>query len=325
MERKKVVVYGNCHTEAVIKYLQSNKEFIQKYEILPILPVYQIENSEYFNLPVFKECDIFIHQSIRENNRYGREYASKNLISKLKDGCKVIAIPNLYHLPICFFPQYTEEREFKLMKGATIFFRDSIIDSGVKNGYSIKQIYDEYKKSYYFSKERIQKALEEFILKVQEREQEWDIKISGFLMEKYKDEQLFFDPNHPTPVVISYISEELLKCLGIKNYTDLGDYQPWRMDTYEMPICESVRRALNLSYQTAEIRNTGNKLIQDSMYLRSYIIQYMACMWQEEALPFKCRVRSKVLYAGTIIYNSIWIRLKRITKKMLKNVKRKDK
>ncbi len=55
---------------------------------------------------------------------YGEEYSSKNIIKQLKPDCKIIAIPNVYQLPVCFFPQYYKKGEEFRDKINTIFFRD---------------------------------------------------------------------------------------------------------------------------------------------------------------------------------------------------------
>lgn len=128
MDKKKtVVVYGNCHTSVIIEILNQCRLFNENFEICPIKPVHMIKDPTYFKMKIFSECDIFIHQAIRKNNRYGKEFASEEIIKNLKTGCKVISIPNVYHLPTCFFPQYYEGIELRVNHGkVTVFFRDLI-------------------------------------------------------------------------------------------------------------------------------------------------------------------------------------------------------
>lgn len=295
MAKKTVILYGNCHTAIVKKYLQACPEFNEIYTIYPIKEIQEVKDFSYFNLPIFSTCDVLIHQSIWEKNRYGKEYASSNIISKVKPDCKIIAMPNLYHLPLFLFPQYYEAEELR-SKDQTYFFRDLIVDEGLRQGKTLKYITENYYK-YKFDYGIIRNNYNDFLEEVKKREAEWDIKISEFINRNIRNEQLFYEPNHPTNFVIKYYAEELLKILLRDNYTvkDIGNY---RMDSYEMPILGEVRNALDLSYggENNELRITGVKVCSTCMSLNQYVKQYFSSIWMCNDFKRKLKFFSKALY-----------------------------
>ena len=304
ISKKKVVIYGNCHTEAIYKILSMTPSFSEKYELCPILPICQIKSDDYFKQKVFSECDVFIHQSIRLNNRYGEQYASEKIIRLLKHECKIIAIPNVYHMPICFFSQYSPKEEFK-RKGVTYFFRDYIIDTLYNQGYSIKKIIEKYDNNNILKANKMHHDFEEFIEKVQFREKDWDIKISKFILDNYRQYQLFFDPNHPTMFLLKYIAKSCMDILEVE-YTEeeINKISLQEACYYEMPICKITVKELGLNYGTKELRIGGNKLLSEKMFLKQYVRQYIAFEWQNKELNIWLRIKSKTLY--------IWLNFVRI-------------
>ena len=314
--RKKVVIYGNCHMTSVGDVLSHVKGFTSAYELCEILPIFQIDGAGYFENPVFSECDIFIHQSIRKNNRYGEEFSSENVIKRLKNTCKVIAVPNLYHMPMCVFPQYMEKEELtRDSSGQTWFFRDQIVEDGFLKGEKLSQIKNDYLNINYYSRQEIQEKWNAFIDKVKAREQEWDIKISSFIKEEIHESQLFFDPNHPTKKVIEYIVTNILDLLDVE-YTleDLANAMEKVLDmnTREMPICASVSDYFGLEYdlKTVSMRSNGYRLLGKTLGLEEYIIQYESLLWRIDSVKGLLKIKSFLIYAGIMFIKAI-NRLKR--------------
>lgn len=306
---KKVVIYGNCHTTVIKDMLRLVDEFNKEYEIVDIMPIQNIKDPEYLNSISFLSCDVFVHQSIRVNNRYGEEYASENIIAKLKPECQVIAIPNVYHMPLCFFPNYSSEPEFLYRNGATNFFRDKIIDGLYKENAKINEIIKAYRDPNIFNKNQLWEQYNKFMEKLRLREKQWDIKVSEFIDSNKSEHQLFYDPNHPTNFFLAYITRKLLEILGISYINvDLESNEISRLDLYEMPICESVKKCFSMVYQEKEIRITGNKVKHKKMFLEEYIRQYTAMEWQNQSLNFVLRLKSKIRWIAYKIYNRAFVK-----------------
>ena len=277
-----VIVYGNCHTLVISNMLESSSDFNKGYYILHIKRIQDIKDTSYLYSDFFGKCDVFIHQSIRLGNRYGDELASLRIIERLKPDCRVISIPNVYHLATCFFPQYNEAEEF-IKKGNTFFFRDSIIDSHMGNffktiSYSLKDYFSDRT----WDEVYIREEFDKFIAKVRKREVDWDIKVSEYLLNNYQRCKLFYDPNHPTNEFLGYVSIKLLNMLLGRTY----DYQEnltcdLCLDSIEMPICNSVVKALQLNWRDCSIRTSYpcTNLAPIRMGYRTYVIEYMALYW----------------------------------------------
>lgn len=285
----------------VIGILNKIPQFTEKYEIYPIRFIQDIESPEYFSHPVFKYCDLFIHQSIQPQNRYGACYASANVIKILPPFCQVIAMPNVYGLPVCFFPQFRKGDEFKrkFPVKSTCFFRDSIIEDALKDGMGIKGILGRYMDGSLYPAGQIGKEYELFMEKIVKRERDWDIKVSGWIRQNIGNAQLFLDPNHPAPYFIQYLSLELLKLLGIScKEQDVMAVNAEALDAYEMPICRAVSDYFGFGYDIChkELRKTGTKLIPGRMGIRGYIFQYFCMVWKERAFPGHVRVKSFLMY-----------------------------
>lgn len=303
--RKSVVVYGNCHTTIISQMLESCHKFNERYYIIPTKRIQDIKDSKELYDDCYSQCDVFIHQSIRLNNRYGEEYASEKIIARLKSGCKVISIPNVYHLPLCFFPQYSDAQELR-WNGVTYFFRDSIVDSHVDKPFKLSiLVKSDYENPNLFDGDDIIASFEAFINKVRKREQDWDIKVSDFILENYRSHQLFYDPNHPTNYFLNYIASELLKLLVNADVAIKQLKADICLDSIEMPICKSVVEALQLNWANNLIRKSRPKTnrLQREMSLGNYVYQYMSCFWVVEDCPKGIKNITRILWSlNTLVF-----------------------
>lgn len=103
--RKMAVAYGNCHMESVSRYLTLHKQFSQEYGFYPFPAVCNMK-EEFPYEEILRHCDLFLHQSIRRDNKYGIRWCSENLLRCLREDCRIIAIPNLFGMGDFLFPQF---------------------------------------------------------------------------------------------------------------------------------------------------------------------------------------------------------------------------
>lgn len=324
--KKICVVYGNCHTGGVIEVLRKNFDFMEEYYVYTIKFIQDMEAEKDLKDPVFMHCDLFIHQSIRLENRYGRDYASENIIKKLHPSCNIVAIPNVYGLPLCFFPQFAKGNEYKrrFPSEAACFFRDCLIEDELMVKGNIKSILRNYTDENYYSTVELQEKWNKFIEKVKSREMDWDIKLSEWI-EKNRTKHLFFDPNHPTPVLIKHISFELLNFLGIcvdeEKIMSL-DIRP--LDPYEIPVCKSVLEYFRMDYdvQNHKLRVNAYKLFPGHMNLKRYILQYYCMVWKEDKMPVSIKLKSFILYCvicgSGVVLNSINLLYRALKKRIVR-------
>lgn len=147
--KKIAIIYGNCHTFPVKQGLQLSEQFNSQYGFYPLHEIQDINNNKLKDLEsiAFERCDLFLHQSVRENNIYGNQYASKEMLARLKEKCIQISIPNLYGLPKFLYPQCDTNLETKRIEGKNFFpFRDRYIENlwnAGKDEYAIKKYIEE--------------------------------------------------------------------------------------------------------------------------------------------------------------------------------------
>ena len=283
--RKKIaIIYGNCHTYPIKQALIKSPKFNSTYGFYPLKQIQEIsisnEGASLFELNVFERCKLFIHQCIWHKNIYGSEYASENLIKELPVDCQVIGIPNVYRMPRFLYPQMESYDGKILWEGLNYFpFRDRFIDE-YHNKLSIREIKEMILDENLICKEDILNKRDEFFDKLIFREKEWDIKVSQFIREKLQDVQMFYEPNHPTNELIKYIVKNIFSILNISSH-NVDLYSLYKMDTFEIPIYASVKKALGLNYTTVFLREfNGLKLNSEHMNLEEYIQQYIAWNFQ---------------------------------------------
>lgn len=316
VNRKIIMLYGNCHMMILANYLQKNIEK-SEYVVYPIPLIHQVKNYEELDNICFKYCDVFLHQCIRKENRYGVAFASESILQRLSHDCIVIGIPNVYHLPLCYFPQFSEAKEWVLKDGQTVFFRDKILDTYYRQKKSISYMIEHYL-SWQDTQFCIETSYNLFLEKVKRREKEWDIKISDFLLNN-KRQYLFFDPNHPTGVLLEYIGRKILERLCVVPELELS--ADVRLDSYEMPLLDCVYEYFQIQ-RIEQLRGSasGRKVLHVKMDLAMYVVQYVSLEWQDSSLPSALRLKSKALFTLLRFCDFIICFTKRAKNKIIRTI-----
>lgn len=104
INRELVLLHGNCHMSIIKEYLESSETFTDKYAIYPNPLIHN--NSGGINDFVLSNCDIWIHEEILKENKYGYflsdEYI-RNRFMELSVNPIELIIPNLFGLGKAFF------------------------------------------------------------------------------------------------------------------------------------------------------------------------------------------------------------------------------
>ncbi len=270
-QKKLAVAYGNCHMDAIRKYLESHRRFTAEYGFypLPAIHIMQGMNLEYQN--ILQKCDLFLHQSVRKENVYGEQYASEHMLQYIKKSCVVISVPNLYGMPKYLFPQL-DMRNQKSIGDFCPFFIDSNIAFWIESGMSKEKIKQKILEGGVYPKSDIINLWASFSMKLHGREKEWDIKISDYIFRNYKKEKLFNDINHITSGLAREIALRILTYMG---YQD-GIYRELPLlDELEIIVYRDVKEALGLEFEETNIRKYSKKcsLNNNEMDMDEYIEQ----------------------------------------------------
>ena len=272
-KKKMAVAYGNCHMSAVRSYLEREKMLQITYGFYPLLPIQNIDDIQEYD-QVFERADLFLYQQIRKENRYGECYASINILPKVSKKAKCIAIPNLYGMPKCLFPQLERPSDVNELFCMFNNGMDVKVHQCFKEGISVDIIKNKIELGGFYSDEKIQRGWDEFIGILIKREQQWDIKISDYILDNYKTEKLFAEPWHIMPILAREIAQRTLHALGIK--TNIDYLIESDLDIYEVFIYEDVKRALGIEYTQKYIRKSRfaieNNPLGDRMSIEDYLL-----------------------------------------------------
>lgn len=277
------MLHGNCHMDVIKSFLLSSQKFKDSYCVYPNLLIQNIE-EKCLDEEVLQNLDLFIHQDIRSDNRFGYKLSDAYILPKLKENCLQITVPNLFGMGGVIFPQsvFFNKYNHVLAGNREGFFphADIVIDKAVREGKGIQEILEQIKGEA-FSREEILNHFHAGMEKIAERELNWDIKIYDFIMDNYKKVKLFFNIGHPTNTVIKEISLGILKMLEISDEISCSNYD---MDYYEEPVYDCVKKELGLEWQESEIRKRGAKMEDHKMTIEEYVKEYLFWCYQIDCI-----------------------------------------
>lgn len=272
-----VLVHGNCHTTVLKQYMESSQEFTKRYFIWN-LPVIQDNKRGYIEDDLLKNCNVFIHQDIKEDNMFGTKLSDKYILPRLGKDVENICIPNLFGLGKGFFPQTITVNEHNPSYQRQF---NGIFPNGDEN---IDKFYDEGERDIdniiaklqgdVYSAEYIRQNFDSYMKRIVEREKNWDVKISGWILYHYRATKIFYDVGHPCTELIREICAGVFKILNIDVET-IGEIIPnGVVGPYEQPVYPCVSKALGLSYGDEPIRKRGMRLSDRDMDFEEYCREY---------------------------------------------------
>lgn len=263
-QKKVALAYGNCHMNAVRQYMELHVEFAQDYGFYPIAPIQAMKDTLQMQ-DIVPQCDLIIHQGIRRENGYGEAYASEEILKGARTDCRMLSIPNLYGMPECFFPQLQKKKI-----PDTYGHIDKNIVKWVENNVPHEEMKQRIQDGGIYSHQYIMDLWEEFRRKLEDREKEWDIKISDYIYAHYKKQKLFTDRWHISTFLAKEIAERVLETLGYAS--KLHSILPC-LDDYEVFIYRDVKETLGLQFEESCIRSfiRTSRLDATEMSLEAYI------------------------------------------------------
>lgn len=282
IDKKLVLLHGNCHMEIIKAYLESSEKFLTQYAIYPN-PMIQDNKKKKIHSIVLENCELWIHEDIKADNACGyflsdeyiREAWKKNINNKEK---KEIVVPHLFGMGKAFFPQSELCKRTRKMSNAQDIngmfpHTDLIIDKCVAEGMSIEDIVLYCKSDLALESDYIVENFKKYMEKIKEREKSWDIKIHDFILINYQREKLFYDEGHPTNIIMKKICQDILNILEIEEdciHTNEC------MDTHENPVYPVVKHTLELKWDEGEIRKSHYaKKMGSKMGIEEYIREYI--------------------------------------------------
>lgn len=284
--KKIAVVHANCYGSAYMEFLKKSQDFAGEYFLYP-LPAIHTNMAGRLDEALLKNCDLFIHQDIRKDNRYGYYFSDEYILPRLNKDCKRLVVPNLVPFTEVIFPKSFVTGAPRInLHGATqdvLFAGNRILDEAFQSGKDLEGIMAEFLDVNIVSEKEKQQVRDHFDEKMEslrKREEKWDVKIRDYILENYQEYKLFTDLSHPSLKLMSEICRRIGKTLGLRDILEIqldNDYE--MVEMYVMPW---VKDALGLKFSEKYVRSNNrlnlpnrNKLGDGRMGLREYIREYV--------------------------------------------------
>ena len=277
IDKQIVLIHGNCHMQIVRRFLESSKLFLREYVVYPNPAICDNKQGE-INEAALKNCDILIHQEIRQENQFGYKFSDEYIRTKIKKGVFEIIVPNLFGLGKAFFPHSSVNSNNCLLRNGQDLsgmfpHADSVIDCGYKQGKKLEEIISFAKSNAAIDKNTVLQNFDIYMKKIKDREQTCDIKIYDYILEHYKNEKLFYDSGHPTNSIIRKYAVDILQMLGIN---DENIYSEVKLDMHEVPVYPVIKEYLGLEWKEENMRESSHaKKMRETMKLEEYIYEYL--------------------------------------------------
>lgn len=277
IDKKLVLLHGNCHMLIISSLLLSSKTFSRQYSIYPNPLIYENKKGK-VEKAVLENCDVWIHEDIRTDNGYSYFLSDEYMRNFIRADAVEIVIPNLFGLGKAFFPQSeANQRNNDIKNGEDtngMFPRaDKVIDKCVEQGMKKEDIIGFCMRDDAISQAEIKQNFRMYIEKMRMREQEWDIKIVDYILENYKKQKLFYDMGHPVNDVLEVISTGVLEKLGIKDEFIFADKN---LDGHEDPVYPAVIKTLGMNWNNGLLRKSPwGKRVHEEMDFREYVEEYL--------------------------------------------------
>ncbi len=281
-EKKICLINANCHGVPVKAALHSSENFKQEWGIYPLntIGTYREGTIE----GVLEYADMYIHVNVSKKNILRERLSDQYCIEKLKDGCKIITLPNVFCYGGAGIFQ-TEEKINSADAGRSkipLFWKDTLLDEIFESGhYEDAKVLLQEIESYEFDIDRLSEKFFQVMNEIKSRERKWDIKISNYIMENYKKIPLFNDLGHPSRELCIYICKELLKLLEIRD-VDVETVAFRNPSLFELGqqsfVWLGIRRGLGIEYERKEVRTYSS----DYYSLINYEEGNYSCMTREE-------------------------------------------
>lgn len=278
--KKMVLLHGNCYMDAYEEYLRKSRCFKSRYFIYKI-PQIHLNSEKKVPEELLANCNLFIHQDIKADNPYSEELSDIVLLPKLNKDCKVVTVPNLVGYGRWCFPHIDNAHKAQREKSSLymMFGYNYVLEEIFENNFNMA-LGEVVQRYLTYSTENIKDIWASFdyqIGRIKEREKCWDIKVSNYILEHYKNEKLFMDSYHIAPKFMRYICCELGHLLELEDADDVIISKVYDETEEFVPI--SVKQALQLEWDDMIIRNNyigGNKLVVDKpMDIKEYVKEYL--------------------------------------------------
>lgn len=285
------LVYGNCQTDLISRVLRMHKEFSNDYKMITIPKVCEYNEDsrclEDFisNKEFLQRVDLFIYQKVHKENRFSPILDTDFLVEKLSSTCKRVRIVNIYFSG--YFPQYDvpHVRMGEEIHQSGIFpFGDKFIDDMIANGENKDSIIEQIIQEDFIDYTKIRENAMDSIVELKNREQDSDVCITDYIIQHYKEKQLFYSLNHPIEELLIEYTNRILKYIGF--------------DELKLSVNDFCMLVGSLKGQDIPLYPSVIKALELDEYEKSYCPN--RCIYKDLSLDFIDYIKMYIDYQGGI-------------------------
>lgn len=199
MAKELCLLHANCQGDALKQLLEASPDFAAKFEIRHL----RNYKKEALEQGLLDSSALFLHQYLTE--KWG-EISTAQVLERLPAYAQAICIPN------CFFTGYWP---FWFNRPQIIEFADSLLESLLSRNLPQDILLYLYLKADPALVGDIGKSAVDSLSQEKEKEQHTPIKYAHIIEQRWREEQLFLTINHPGPILMVHIAQELLRLLGL--------------------------------------------------------------------------------------------------------------
>ena len=252
---KKYSIIANCQGGSLRQFLNSNKYFLENYELIELKAIQTVTKEEIDNFyNTIHLLDLIIIQPISDNYRNYHKYSTKSILAKIKKECVVIMFPSIYY--DIYYPNLIHDN----IKSINIIVHDINIIKKFINSKNKQTFVNEcinmindlnfYSKTFIINniKTTINNLLKKELDAINKYDPQYFIKISHFISSHYRKNILSVTLNHHTKYIYRYLSNEILHILDI-NITPYPEKLDPQVNGESCIIYESVKNVINKEFQ----------------------------------------------------------------------------
>lgn len=286
------ILQGGCKGTSLGTLLSLHPTFGEKYKVVEvprelhinsIVPRYLNDVAyTYMNDEIFLgQIDLFFHEPIDKKKTWIMQ--QDIILEKLNPKCKKILVSPLRFSG--YFPQCraNEKRWISILPFYNMRYADKYIDELWNDGYSEEEILKRIKEDDFISRDEVEEFFRVSLSMLALLESKVDVKICDYIEEHCREEQLFYDPSHPSNKVLIEYANRLVQYLFPENNIRLQDVYSYEEMVYllvqlhwwKVPVYPSVTSFLGLKSYEKTYRVNGNSGFMHSLTLDEYVYEYI--------------------------------------------------
>ena len=209
----KVVVVGNCQAGALEMMLRTNREFMDRFELVSFPAVHEIPQTMVPDLHrAVAEAAVLIPQRIDDGYRDGIGLGTETL-ARIAAGATVVRWPSVFWAG--YFPDlfYLRDSAGQIVVDGPFDYHDRSILRAYAAG---RHVHDTCRLLEDHDRPSDAQAwAEKATAELDIRGQDCDVDVASFIASRFQDELLFFTMNHPTNQMLGFIAQRITELLGI--------------------------------------------------------------------------------------------------------------